>query len=100
MSAYAKILFFAAIIPFVLSFYPNLHFYRKPKALVLSIGSVIFIFGIWDVIATHYGHWWFVVDKVSILYWLGLPLEEWLFFAIIPFCCLFTWEVVNYFWSK
>jgi lycopene cyclase domain-containing protein len=31
---------------------------------------------------------------------LRLPLEEWLFFIIIPFCCIFLYEVVNSYFKK
>lgn len=100
MSLYLKILFFAGIAPFILSFYPPLNFYRRPYALLASIGSVLIVFGLWDILATIHQHWHFLATGIYGRYLLALPLEEWLFFIVITFCSLFTWEIVKYFWRK
>jgi len=100
MSLYLKVLLLSVAVPFVLSFYRPLGFYRRPLALLASIGAVLIIFGSWDIWATLQGHWWFERSGIYGIYWLSLPLEEWLFFVVIPFCCLFTWEIVKYLWRK
>jgi lycopene cyclase domain-containing protein len=100
MSLYLKILIFAGAVPFILSFYPPLKFYRRPLALLASIGSVLIVFGLWDILATLNQHWYFVAKGIYGIYFLALPLEEWLFFIVITFCCLFTWEVIKYFWKE
>ena len=92
MSKYAWVLVFSGIIPFILSFYPPLRFYKNIKALVISILFVVLIFGAWDVFATWRGHWAFNPAGVWIIRVINLPLEEVLFFVVIPFCCVFTWE--------
>lgn len=94
MSEYFKVLLWAGVLPFILSFWPPLHFYRQIRALFFSIFLIIFIFGSWDVFATFRGHWYF--DKVWQIRFFKLPIEEWLFFVVIPFCCIFTWEALNY----
>jgi len=100
MSKYLLVLIFSGVVPFALSFYPSLKIYKNYKALIGSISLVVLIFGGWDIFAVYRGHWYF--DKQSILgiYFLNLPLEEVLFFIVIPFCCIFTWEVVNYFFDR
>ena len=85
MSLYLKVLLLAGIFPLLLSFYKPLNFYRKPQALAGSILFVLIIFGVWDVLATQNGHWWFETTGIYGVYFLGLPLEEWLFFVVIPF---------------
>jgi len=97
MSQYMMVLILSGIVPLVASFYPGLRLYQHTKALFFSLMLVLFIFGLWDVYATYRGHWHFnpaAVWKVRII---NLPLEEVLFFIVIPFCSIFTWETINYF---
>ncbi len=91
------VLVFSGIGPLVLSFWPGLKFWQKWRALAGSIALILVIFGTWDVIATVRGHWVFHPQKVWNLRIINLPVEEVLFFVIIPFCCIFTWEVIHYF---
>lgn len=85
-------------VPLILSFYPPLGFWRHLRALLLSLGGIVLIFGSWDVFATWRGHWSFSAENPPVI--LNLPLEEVLFFVVIPFCCLFTWEAINFIAGK
>lgn len=96
MSKYAWALFLSGIFPFILSFYPPLKFYRNIKALFKSIILVVVIFGAWDMFATRRGHWSFDPAGVWSIRIINLPVEEVLFFVVIPFCCVFTWEILKY----
>jgi lycopene cyclase domain-containing protein len=96
MSQYFIVLLICGIFPFILSFYPPLKFYSNIRALIISLISTTLLFGGWDVYATARGHWWFEPTTVCGKYFLGLPIEEWTFFIVIPFCCLFTWETIKY----
>jgi len=100
MSRYLMVLLLAGVFPLLLSFYPRLHFYKHKRALFLSIGLIVVIFGSWDIFATFRGHWYFNPQGVGKLWIVNLPLEEWLFFIVIPFCCIFSWEVVQYYKKK
>jgi lycopene cyclase domain-containing protein len=53
-------------------------------------------FLVWDVIATQRGHWRF--NEEYIVGWkiLNLPLEEVLFFFVVPFSCSFLWSVIKH----
>lgn len=69
--------------------------YRRPKALLATLTPVVLVFGGWDLIAVRHGDWWF-----SARYTLGprpaaLPVEEWLFFLVVPVCALLTYEVLR-----
>ncbi len=96
MSKYAILLILSGIVPFIFSFWPPLKFYRNWRSLFISIALVAVIFGSWDVFATWRGHWSFNPQGVGRIKIVNLPLEEVLFFVVIPFCCIFTWEVVQY----
>lgn len=96
MSFYAWVLILAVSIPFLASFYPPLKFWRNRDALIRSIALIVVIFGIWDIIATARKHWFFNPEGVWPARIINLPVEEILFFVIIPFCCIFTWEAINY----
>lgn len=96
MSKYMMVLVLSGIVPFVLSFWPPLKFYRNLKALFCSIAIILLVFGSWDVFATYKGHWSFNPHGVLGIRIINLPLEEVLFFVVIPFCCIFTWEVLKY----
>ncbi len=59
------------------------------KALVLSTSLVALAFLAWDYKFTHDGVWGFNANYCLGLYFGEIPLEEILFFLIIPFCSLF-----------
>ncbi|MCU0370749.1 MAG: lycopene cyclase domain-containing protein [Bacteroidales bacterium] len=90
---YALLLAGSVILPLALSFDRKVAFYRRWKALFPAtlITSAIFI--IWDIYFTRHQVWWFNNSYVTGYYIAGLPVEEWLFFIIIPYCCIFIYEV-------
>ncbi|RJP28083.1 MAG: lycopene cyclase domain-containing protein [Candidatus Omnitrophota bacterium] len=94
MSKYLILLILSLAVPFLFSFWPELRFYKKGnlRRLFLSILFIVIIFGGWDIFATWRGHWSFDPDGVLGARIINLPLEEVLFFVVIPFCCIFTWE--------
>lgn len=49
----------------------------------------------WDHVMTIQGVWKFNPSYVTGISGWSLPLEEWLFFSTIPFCCLFLQESLN-----
>ena len=84
-------------IPLACSFESKLQFYKKWKALfpALLIPAVFFL--IWDSIFTAQGVWGFNPQYLTGIRIYNLPLEEVLFFFCIPYCCVFTYEVLNHF---
>ncbi len=96
MSEYMAVLLISISLPLLLSLWPPLKFYRNLYALGVSLGATLLVFGGWDVFAVARGHWFFCPEAVRPFRFLGLPLEEILFFIVIPFCCLFTWETLKY----
>lgn len=96
MSKYMTVLILSGLLPFVLSFWPPLKFYRNIRSLFISIIFIVIIFGGWDMFATYRGHWYFNPQAVWSFRIVNLPLEEVLFFVVIPFCCIFTWEALKF----
>lgn len=86
--------------PFILSFSKKLDFYSSPRRLIFSIGVPFILFVIWDVIVTARGHWSFNPAYIIGFRIYNLPIEEILFFIVIPFCGIFTWECVKYFTGR
>jgi lycopene cyclase domain-containing protein len=69
--------------------------YRRPRLLAAALAPVVAAFALWDLVATARGHWWFADRYVVGLRLLGLPVEEWLFFVVVPVCAVLTYEVLG-----
>ena len=95
MSVYFQILFFCIIIPFIFSFHRKINFYKKWPEFIKSNIITIIPFIVWDEIFTSNKVWGFNDKYLSGLYIFNLPIEEILFFLIIPYCVIFTYEVIN-----
>ena len=53
------------------------------------------LFAVWDWYAIRSGHWSFDPDRLLPVRILGLPLEELLFFIVIPIAAVLTLEAVR-----
>ncbi|MEV4415273.1 lycopene cyclase domain-containing protein [Catellatospora sp. NPDC049609] len=69
--------------------------YRRPRRLLAALAPVLAVFVLWDLVATARGHWWFSPRYTTGATLLGLPVEEWLFFLVVPLCALLTFEVLG-----
>lgn len=94
---YAIVLGLTLLGPLLLSRDPKLGLYRHPRVLAGTLALVAVPYWVWDVIATERGHWSFNPAYTLGIRLLGMPLEEWLFFLVVPFVSIFTWESVKYF---
>ena len=95
MSLYFKVLLFSFIIPFIFSFHQKIKFYKFFKQIAASLSLIGFFFIIWDIYFTKIGVWGFDKKHHSSIMLSNLPLEEVLFFFIIPFVCVFTYFVLS-----
>lgn len=70
--------------------------YRQPMRLLRSVGPVAVVFVIWDAIAIA-GHVWTYNPRYisGIEVGFSIPLEELLFFVVIPICGLLTYSAVS-----
>ena len=95
MSLYFWIIFGCISGPFLLSFDRKVHFYRYWKALMPSLLIVGLCFLLWDEYFTQSGIWGFTPEHLSGMYIGHLPLEECLFFLVVPYACVFIYEVLK-----
>ena len=95
MSYYYKILLLAFIIPFIFSFHPKVNYYQKFKYIIFSIPLTAVPFIVWDIFFTNNKVWGFNTEFHSNFLVFALPLEEVLFFIMIPFCCLYTYYLIE-----
>jgi lycopene cyclase domain-containing protein len=96
MSVYLTLELFAIIIPLLFSYDRKLQFYTKIKAVALSLLVVGSFYIIGDILFTKYGVWGFNPKYHSGIVIAGLPLEEWLFFIVIPYASLFLHDTLVY----
>lgn len=69
---------------------------RSPKKLLKTLAFVIPPFIVWDWYAVSRGHWHFDPNLTTgIIGPLAIPLEEYLFFIVIPVAALLTFEGVS-----
>ena len=69
---------------------------RRIKRAAMSIAPVSLMFLIWDAYAIKQGHWFFDREKILGIYGpFDIPLEEFLFFLIIPLAAIMTIEAVT-----
>jgi len=69
--------------------------YARPLRLLLTLVPVVAVFGVWDVLAIRAGHWAYDPRQTSGVRFGVLPLEELLFFLVIPICAVLTLEAVR-----
>lgn len=92
MSRYLLIDIIVLSIPLLFSFRQKTKFYRRIPYVVAAFLSVGSVFLAWDVWATSHGDWGFSAAYITGHHILGLPIEEILFFLMIPYSCLFIYE--------
>ena len=69
---------------------------RRLKRAALSILPISTLFLIWDAYAISKGHWFFDREQMlGIIGPLNIPLEEYLFFIVIPMAAIMTIEGVT-----
>jgi lycopene cyclase domain-containing protein len=69
---------------------------RRWRRLLLTLLPVIVVFVLWDLAAIAAGHWTFDPEQTTgVLFPGGLPLDEVLFFVVVPVCAILGFEAVR-----
>lgn len=100
MSVYLALEIFAVLIPFIYSYDRKLRFYLKIGRVAFSLVIVGSFYILGDVLFTKYGIWGFNPRYHSGIILANLPLEEWLFFIVIPYASLFLHDTLVYLYPQ
>ncbi len=69
---------------------------RRWRRLLLTLLPVVVVFVAWDLAAIAAGHWTFdPAQTTGLLLPGGLPVEELLFFVVVPVCAVLGFEAVR-----
>ncbi len=69
--------------------------YGRPLRLLLTLVPVVAVFTAWDLLAIRAGHWDYDPAQTTGIAIGPLPLEELLFFLVVPICAVLTLEAVR-----
>ena len=75
--------------------YYRLRVLRQPLRLVAVILPVAALFIAWDLMAAATGQWHFDPAQTFPVRLAGLPLEEYVFFVVVPLAGILTFEAVT-----
>ncbi len=79
--------------PLVLSLMPRHRMRARARSMALAALVLAVPFIAWDS-AVAGSHWWFDTRYTLGFALFGLPVEEVLFFFVVPFACAFSWETL------
>ena len=97
---YWLILLCSVAFPLLFSFEKRITYYKTWKYLFPAIAITATFFIIWDHYFTINGIWSFSEKYTTGFKIFNLPIEEIMFFIIIPYCCVFIYESLNYYFKK
>jgi lycopene cyclase domain-containing protein len=84
------------LITLPLEFVLSARIYRRAAGLAFAIIPVVIIFSIWDIVGILRDHWSYSARFTT--GWkliFGMPIEELVFFVVVPICGLLTYEAVG-----
>jgi lycopene cyclase domain-containing protein len=90
---YLALLIGCIVVTLPLELFLHTRVYARPRRLALTLLPVLVVFLMWDALAVHAGQWHY--RRVLGLSVLGLPVEELLFFVVVPTCSILAFEAVR-----
>ncbi len=94
--AYLTVLAFCFLGTLWLEFVFRTRVYRRWLRLLITVIPVVVLFMLWDLYAISAGHWTFDMGQITGLMAIAdLPIDEVLFFIVIPCCAILTLEAVR-----
>jgi lycopene beta-cyclase len=84
------------LITLPLEFIVGARVYRQFVGLAFAIIPVLIIFSIWDIVGILRDHWSYsprFTTGWKLIF--GMPIEELVFFIVVPICGLLTYEAVG-----
>ncbi len=69
---------------------------RRWRRLLFTLLPVMVVFILWDLAAIAAGHWTFDPEQTTgVVFPGGLPLDEVLFFVVVPICAILGFEATR-----
>ena len=94
--SYFAMLLFTIVGSFWLEIFLKVRVLKRIKRVSLSIAPVATVFLIWDAYAISRKHWYFDPNQtLGIKLPFSIPLEEFLFFVVVPLAAILTIETVS-----
>ena len=84
------------LITLPLEFVLGARVYRRAAGLAFALIPVVIIFSVWDIVGILRDHWIYSARFTTGLKLIfGMPIEELVFFIVVPICGLLTYEAVG-----
>lgn len=98
MDQYQYLLLMAACVALTLplEFALRARVYRRPLRLLLAMLPMLVVFVAWDVLGILRDHWGYSTEFTTGIMLGPMPLEELVFFLVIPVCGLLSYEGVGH----
>jgi lycopene cyclase domain-containing protein len=94
--SYVGVLLFVVIGSGWLELFLRTRVYARWRRLLLALVPVVVLFCLWDLYAIASGHWTFDARRTTGLVLPGgLPIDEVLFFVVVPVAAVLTLEAVR-----
>lgn len=94
--SYVAMLIFVILGSGWLEFALKTNVYRRWRRWLPSLLPVMTLFIFWDRYAIAHQHWWFDENQTLGIYGpFGIPIEEYLFFVVVPIASILTLEAVR-----
>jgi len=90
---YLLVLLACVLVTLPLELVLGVRVYRRPLRLLLTLLPVFAVFVGWDALAIHAGQWSY--HRLTGVRLGNVPVEELLFFLVIPTCAVLTLEAVR-----
>ena len=92
---YLVLLALCVVVTLPLELFLHVGVYRQWRRLAKTLACVGAVFVTWDLVGARLGHWDYNPSAVTGIRALGLPLEEYLFFLVVPLCAILGYEAVR-----
>ena len=94
--SYLAVLAFCFLGTLWLELFLRVNVYRRWRRLLLALAPTLAVFLVWDLLAIRAGHWSYDPRQlVGVVLPGRLPLEELLFFLVVPACAILSFEAVR-----
>jgi lycopene cyclase domain-containing protein len=92
---YLLVLGLCLVVTAPLELFLGVRVYRQARRLMLTLVCTGAVFVAWDLVGARLGHWDYNPARITGLRLFGLPLEEYLFFVVVPLCGVMAYEAVS-----